>query len=385
MDQQRTPTSTVMRPAAILSLDVVGYSAMARHNDRETVRAWKAREAYLSPVVARHRGLIFNTTGDGFLAAFNSAVEATACALEIQYHARGYDLQATDNHRMPLRIGVHAGSVISLGTDMRGDVVNTAARVQSVGIPGEVCVSDVVAQQLQHTQGFSLTLHGEFDLKNIGRAPVYHVLSPYAAPGINLRLPPGRLARHLALAALAAFGITLEVFVWAAPVDSTSAPGTSAQGEEEFPQPRWKRWLSPGGDAAPAPPSPSGIKPAPGEPAKPGPVATRPPSPVATRSFDGDWKGVLGCDQPSRFENAESLTVRQGEVWFQSQTPGSPRRFLLVGTLAADGRATLRGDGIDAANKPYEATFDVRIADGRLTGRGRTSTGLSCYVDMTRR
>ncbi|HKU93963.1 MAG TPA: adenylate/guanylate cyclase domain-containing protein [Vineibacter sp.] len=376
-----------MRTAAILSLDVVGYSAMARHNDRETVRAWKAREAYLSPVVARHRGVIFNTTGDGFLAAFGSAVEATACALEIQYHARGYDLQATDNYRMPLRIGVHAGAVVSLGTDMRGDVVNTATRVQSVGIPGEVCVSDVVAQQLRQAQGFSLTLHGEFDLKNIGRAPVYHVISPYMpAGGISLRLPPGRLARHLALAALTAFGITLEIFVWAAPVDSASEPGTSAQGEEEFPQPRWKRWLSPGGDAAPAPSPPSGITPAPGDPAKPGPMATRsPPSPAATRSFDGDWKGVLRCDQPNRSENAESLTVRQGEIWFQSQTPGSPRRFLLVGTLAADGRATLRGDGVDASNKPYEATFDIRVAEGRLTGRGRTSSGLSCSIDMTRR
>lgn len=374
----------MMRTAAILSLDVVGYSSMARHDDRGTVRAWKARESYLSPVVARHRGVIFNTTGDGFLAAFGSSVEATACALEIQYHARGYDSQTTDNYRMPLRIGVHAGAVISLGSDLRGDVVNTATRVQSAGIPGEVCVSDVVAQELQRVQGFSLVLHGEFDLKNIGRAPVYRVLSPYADPAgaaPRRRLPPGRLVRHAALVALATFGITLEVFVWAAPIDSTSQQGTSAQGEEEFPKSRWARWLpSPGGNAAPTPPPET--KPA--EPRKPGPVAARPLAP-AVRSFDGDWKGVLGCDQPSRFENAERLTVRQGEIWFQSQTPGSPRRFLLLGTIAADGRATLRGDGVDAANKPYEATFDVRFADGRLTGRGRTSTGLSCYIDMARR
>lgn len=267
MDQPHT--STVLRTAAILSLDVVGYSAMAHHNDRETVRAWKAREAYLSPVVARHGGLIFNTTGDGFLAAFNAATEATACALEIQYHARGYDSQAPDKYRMPLRVGVHAGAVISLGTDLRGDVVNTAARIQSVGIPGEVCVSDTVARQLQQAGGFSLTLHGEFDLKNIGRAPVYHVLSPHvAAGGAARRLSPRRLGRYAALAALTVFGITLEVFVWAAPIDSSSTPlnGTTAQREEQVRQPFWKRWFS--SDSA-GTPSPPGIKPAPGRPTRP--------------------------------------------------------------------------------------------------------------------
>ncbi len=373
----------MMRTAAILSLDVVGYSSMARHDDRGTVRAWKARESYLSPVVTRHRGVIFNTTGDGFLAAFGSAIEATACALEIQYHARGYDAQAPDSYRMPLRIGVHAGAVISLGSDLRGDVVNTATRVQSAGIPGEVCVSDVVAQQLQRTQGFTLELHGEFDLKNIGRAPVYRVLSPYQDPaGVvhRRRLPPARLMRHAALAALAAFGITLEVFVWAAPVDSASEPGTAAQGEEEFPKPRWARWLpSPGGPATPAPaPNP------PADVAKPDPAAARPPSPPV-RAFDGNWKGIFGCDAPGRFESTENLTVRYGDIWFQGQASDSPRRFLLTGTVAADGRATLRGDGVDGAGKPYEATFDIQIADGRLAGRGRTNSGLSCRIDMTRR
>jgi hypothetical protein len=112
--------------------------------------------------------------------------------------------------------------------------------------------------------------------------------------------------------------------------------------------------------------------------------AAAPPPSARPFPFDGDWKGTFGCDQPSRFERQEALTVRKGDIWFQSQTAGSPRRFLLLGAISSDGRATLRGDGVDAANKPYETTFDVTFAGNRLTGRGRTSTGFSCYLDMQR-
>ena len=73
------------RLAAIVSLDVVGYSRLMGVDDSGTLAALKAhRRELIDPKIAEHDGRIVKTTGDGLLLEFSSVVDAVRCAVEVQ-------------------------------------------------------------------------------------------------------------------------------------------------------------------------------------------------------------------------------------------------------------------------------------------------------------
>jgi adenylate cyclase len=87
-------------------------------------------------LVQLHRGRVFNTAGDAILAEFTSAVEAVRCATEIQAALRTRNDQLPSEHQVNFRIGVNLGNVMVQGTDLLGDGVNVAARLQGAAEPG---------------------------------------------------------------------------------------------------------------------------------------------------------------------------------------------------------------------------------------------------------
>ena len=76
----------------------------------------------LADLLPRHDGTTVQHYGDGTLAIFPSAVEATTCALMIQR-------SMTAEPRVPLRIGLHVGDIVRDHEGVYGDGVNLAARV----------------------------------------------------------------------------------------------------------------------------------------------------------------------------------------------------------------------------------------------------------------
>ena len=95
------------RRAAILAADVVGYSVLVGLDELGTLARVRAlRTGVIEPQAATHGGRIFKTTGDGFFAAFASAVQALRCAIAIQ------DLLRTQSDSLRLWIGVHQGEVV---------------------------------------------------------------------------------------------------------------------------------------------------------------------------------------------------------------------------------------------------------------------------------
>jgi adenylate cyclase len=73
------------RLAAILAVDVVGYSRLMGEDEEGSLAALKAIRYELGdPKIAKHRGRIVKTTGDGLLAEFASVVDAVRCAVEVQ-------------------------------------------------------------------------------------------------------------------------------------------------------------------------------------------------------------------------------------------------------------------------------------------------------------
>ena len=153
------------RLAAILVADVVGFSRLVGADETGTLARLAAlRRDIVEPGVARHAGRLFKQTGDGFLVEFASAVEAVACAVEIQ-KAAGAD-------SLPLRIGIHVGDVVVQGDDLMGDGVNIAARIEGIAKAGGIAVSRAVYEQVRDRLAVAFDDKGEVALKNIGR-PVH--------------------------------------------------------------------------------------------------------------------------------------------------------------------------------------------------------------------
>ena len=165
--------STVERRlAAILAADMVGYSRLMEADEAGTLARLKThRLELIDPAIAKSKGKIVKTTGDGLLVEFQSVAEAVQSAVEIQRRMarRNADLPAA--RWIQFRIGINLGDVICEDGDIFGDGVNVAARLQALAEPGGICVSRAVRDQVQVGDRVAVAFEdlGEQTVKNIAR------------------------------------------------------------------------------------------------------------------------------------------------------------------------------------------------------------------------
>jgi TolB-like protein/class 3 adenylate cyclase/Tfp pilus assembly protein PilF len=158
------------RLAAILVADVVDYSRLMEADESGTLAALKdRRKTIVQPLVREHAGRIVKYMGDGVLVEFASAVNAIKAALELQSRFTEANQVLADERRMVLRIGINLGDVIGEGSDIYGDGVNVAARLEGLAMPGGICISGKVHEEVRGKLDFAVGDLGEVELKNIAR------------------------------------------------------------------------------------------------------------------------------------------------------------------------------------------------------------------------
>ena len=156
--------------ATILSGDVAGYGRLMAEDEENTLLTFRGHKQVFETLIAQHRGRVFNTAGDAILAEFASPVEAVRCATEIQAALRTRNEQLPPERRVEFRLGVNLGDVLVQGTDLLGDSVNLAARLQTAAEPGGVCISGSVYDQIHNKLSLSFHSLGEQTFKNIPQA-----------------------------------------------------------------------------------------------------------------------------------------------------------------------------------------------------------------------
>jgi len=159
------------RLAAILAADVVGYSRLMERDEAGTLAALKARrKEVLEPLVAKHQGRIFKVSGDGVLVEFASAVNAVQCAVELQEAMTVANADVPNDHHIVLRIGVNLGDVMVEGSDLYGEGVNIAARLEALADAASVIVSRTVFNHVRGKVKFGFDDLGDQQLKNISES-----------------------------------------------------------------------------------------------------------------------------------------------------------------------------------------------------------------------
>jgi adenylate cyclase len=164
-------TKVERRLAAILAADVARYSQLMGIDEIGTLAALKGhRRERIDPAIARHRGRIVKTTGDGLLAEFASVVDAVSCAVAIQRAMLAFNAGIHIDRQIVLRIGINIGDVIIDDTDIFGDGVNVAARLEALCEPGGICISRSANEQVRDRLALRFADLGEQTVKNIARA-----------------------------------------------------------------------------------------------------------------------------------------------------------------------------------------------------------------------
>jgi adenylate cyclase len=314
------------RLAAILATDVAGYSRLMGSNEEATLtRLNTLNKGVIEPAIEEFRGRIVKTMGDGLLAEFASAVDAVRAAVKIQRGTRSFNADLPESEQLRLRIGVNIGDLIYQGSDVFGDGVNIAARLQSIAELDGIFVSQTVRDYVREEASFIFDDLGARSLKNIDRpVRIFRVRQagdgPAAARGRahgsrrNWALALGSIA----LAAVLAGGLAWWTLHEPAPrarmrplVSASTAPATPTPAQKPVPAP-----------AAAAPAQQSATLPAPAAPVQPSASAPASTGPLAIpgepryslvvlpfRNMSGDPKDRYFSDAIS-----DHLTVALGRL-----------------------------------------------------------------------
>ena len=170
------------RLVAVLYADMVGYSRLIGLDDEGTLQRLRTlRRDVIDLAIDEHGGRIVQTGGDSLLIVFDSIDGAVRCAVKVQQQVPVHDGDQPPDRAMRFRIGINLGDAIADGTDLHGEAVNVAARLQAECPPGGICVSRSVRDHVHGRLGLEFEELGALKLKNITRAVEAFVLKVDAA------------------------------------------------------------------------------------------------------------------------------------------------------------------------------------------------------------
>lgn len=163
-----TPKTVERKLVAILAADVAGYSQMMFDDELDTISRLKnILSDVFRPSIKRHGGRIFKTMGDGALVEFASVNNAVQAAVEVQRLLSEVETDEDVADPIRLRLGVSLGDVVVEGSDLFGNGVNIASRMESLAEPGTICVSGNVREHVREGADYRFVSLGPCEVKNI--------------------------------------------------------------------------------------------------------------------------------------------------------------------------------------------------------------------------
>jgi len=193
-------SDTSRRLHGVLLADMTGFSRLMGEDEARAFAALTRIRDVFTRVVPRHGGTLDVLVGDCFVALFESAVEAVNAAIAIQTELGAAVGPASDPVR--IRIGVHMGDVVRSGSEIHGDSVNVAARLQTIAQPGRITLSDDVHRAVRNRINVAVRDLGLKSLKNIRDKMRVYEIDVAASPGAAADDTSGRALRAFVLAGI---------------------------------------------------------------------------------------------------------------------------------------------------------------------------------------
>lgn len=165
--------------AAIVFTDVESFTTQMAAKETHTLNLIARDFSQMQQICEKFEGQVLKSLGDGLLMYFTSAEKAVASAIEIQQAIAAAAANLPEKDILRHRIGIHLGDVFFNGSDVMGNGVNIAARLQTVASAGGICISQTVYDVVKHRLPMSVTYVGLRSLKGIAEPiPVYQIQPP---------------------------------------------------------------------------------------------------------------------------------------------------------------------------------------------------------------
>lgn len=175
----------------ILAADAANFSSAMLQDEDGTLIALRRARAIIDTHLARYEGRIANTAGDGIIAEFPSVVDAVLAAVDIQRDLA--EARKQDADALLFRVGLHLGDVMVDGSDLLGEGVNLASRLESMAEPGGILLSQQVYDQVGRKMQVEFEYLRDERPKNYDvDVPVYRVTG--TTPGARLATVMPKLA-----------------------------------------------------------------------------------------------------------------------------------------------------------------------------------------------
>ena len=160
------------RLAVILFADIAGYTALMQKDEENASTLLRRFQQNIQTQVSEKNGQVINFYGDGALCIFNNPLEAMQCAIGLQS-------TFTDDPEVPVRIGLHSGSVVLEGGKIYGDSVNITSRIESMGVPNSILFSKKIRDEIKNQPNLRFKTLGQFAFKNVDeKIEVYALANP---------------------------------------------------------------------------------------------------------------------------------------------------------------------------------------------------------------
>ncbi|MCG6880293.1 MAG: tetratricopeptide repeat protein [Deltaproteobacteria bacterium] len=169
----------------------------------------------MTDLIRQYNGRVVDSPGDNLLSEFSSAVDATECAVAIQKELGNRNAALPDERKMAFRIGINLGDVIADGDRLYGDGINIAARIESLALPGGICISGTIFDQIKNKLRLGIEDLGKHRAKNIAEPlRVYRVKTDAEAAGFEHALKDNRRKWVFIIAGLAVMTAIAGFMFW---------------------------------------------------------------------------------------------------------------------------------------------------------------------------
>ncbi|HBU58962.1 MAG TPA: hypothetical protein DEB48_03870, partial [Verrucomicrobiales bacterium] len=161
--------------AAIVFTDIAGFTELSAHDELKSLKLLENQRRIFQPIVSEFGGQWLKEMGDGLLLSFESSLNAVRCAVELQMAARAVE-------GLALRIGIHQGDIVLQGSEILGDGVNIASRIEPLAPVGGVALSEKIHQDISSHPELTTKLLGRPDLKGVAQQLNVYCLTSHGLP-----------------------------------------------------------------------------------------------------------------------------------------------------------------------------------------------------------
>ena len=147
--------------------DIVGYSSMMSKDESHSLKLLSEHNRIIEPVILKHSGKIIKYIGDSIFAQFDNPEAAVHSAVEFQFKLKQRNRLSKRRDKIPVRVGIHLGKVTAKASDLFGNDVNIASRIEGVSPIEGIAISSDIIDAIDVKDKFYYRKMGHLKLKNI--------------------------------------------------------------------------------------------------------------------------------------------------------------------------------------------------------------------------